>query len=56
MATKKYKVEVEGIIRLFESSNHNDDEIPEESITLAAIMAIFVEQEIEKMRGNLRQV
>lgn len=47
-----HAVEFEGIIRLFESSNHNDNEIPEESITLAAIMAIFVEQEIEKNKGK----
>lgn len=47
-------VKVEGIIRLFESTTNTEEELGSDSLVLATIMAIFVEQEIQKMRGNPR--
>lgn len=59
---------VEGIVRLFESNSRQSDSnlpednidgagaadgIAEDSMVLATAMAIFVEQEMQKMRGNL---
>lgn len=47
-------MKVEGVIRLFESTSATEIEIGSDSLVLATIMAVFVEQEIQKMRGNLK--
>lgn len=60
---------VEGMVRVFESTRNQiesddsedlnngagtTDEITEDSMVLATAMAVFVEQEMQKMRGNLK--
>ncbi|WPK27596.1 hypothetical protein PUMCH_004992 [Australozyma saopauloensis] len=52
--TKMDGVKIEGSIHLFESATQDEESITRDSLTLATMVAVFVEQEIQKMRGNLK--